>query len=164
MRREATAEAASGGHERTSATRCCSAVDGNPRQSRKVLPGGHGQNPRPRDPTRPSASSPRALDGQTRPGPQLDAYRGGAAREPQAGPASTGPSRRPRGGLRLPAPGGVAERSNAPVLKTGDGVTRPRVRIPPPPLQRPRLGFARRCESSDVVAETAREANQSRSI
>ena len=31
-------------------------------------------------------------------------------------------------------PGGVAEWSNAPVLKTGDGATRPRVRIPPPPL------------------------------
>src|SRR3954465_114889 len=29
--------------------------------------------------------------------------------------------------------GGVAEWSNAPVLKTGDGATRPRVRIPPPP-------------------------------
>ena len=30
--------------------------------------------------------------------------------------------------------GGVAERSNAPVLKTGNGATRSRVRIPPPPL------------------------------
>ena len=29
----------------------------------------------------------------------------------------------------------MAEWSNAPVLKTGDGATRPRVRIPPPPLQ-----------------------------
>ena len=34
------------------------------------------------------------------------------------------------------SPGGVAEWSNAPVLKTGDGATRPRVRIPPPPLLR----------------------------
>lgn len=30
--------------------------------------------------------------------------------------------------------GGVAERLIAPVLKTGDGATRPGVRIPPPPL------------------------------
>ena len=37
------------------------------------------------------------------------------------------------------APGGVAEWSNAPVLKTGDGATRPRVRIPPPPLESPAL-------------------------
>ncbi len=31
--------------------------------------------------------------------------------------------------------GGMAERLNAPALKAGDGVTRPRVRIPLPPLQ-----------------------------
>src|SRR5262245_57405358 len=31
--------------------------------------------------------------------------------------------------------GGVAERSNASVLKTDNGATRSRVRIPPPPLE-----------------------------
>src|SRR5207248_7949677 len=33
--------------------------------------------------------------------------------------------------------GGVAERSNASVLKTDDAARYPRVRIPPPPLPRP---------------------------
>ena len=36
--------------------------------------------------------------------------------------------------------GGVAERLKAPVLKAGDGFTRPWVRIPPPPLEKQRSG------------------------
>ena len=38
--------------------------------------------------------------------------------------------------------GGVAERPIAPVLKTGDGESRPRVRIPPPPLRIPSLSLS----------------------
>jgi hypothetical protein len=46
---------------------------------------------------------------------------------------------RPRPPPTFLRPGGVAEWSNAPVLKTGDGATRPRVRIPPPPLRQSRI-------------------------
>ena len=42
------------------------------------------------------------------------------------------------------APGGVAEWSNAPVLKTGEPARVPRVRIPPPPSAPPRRAHAER--------------------
>ena len=38
------------------------------------------------------------------------------------------------GAFMMGGPGGVAERSNAPVLKTGVGESPPGVRIPPPPF------------------------------
>src|SRR5262249_37661763 len=41
----------------------------------------------------------------------------------------------PLGFESRPAPGGMAEWLKAPVLKTGDVATRPRVRIPLPPLE-----------------------------
>ena len=48
----------------------------------------------------------------------------GSSRKHDAHPSATG---------SLQRSGGVAERLNAPVLKTGDGASRSRVRIPPPP-------------------------------
>ena len=50
----------------------------------------------------------------------------------------------------LSAAGGVAERPNSPVLKTGDGVQpRPWVRIPPPPLTAPQtLWLSRLCATT----------------
>ena len=44
----------------------------------------------------------------------------------------------PQGRFGVPAPGGVPEWSNGPVLKTGVAFGSPWVRIPPPPLQRAR--------------------------
>ena len=72
----------------------------------------------------------------------------GSSRRHDAHPSVTG---------SLRASGGVAERLNAPVLKTGDGASRSRVRIPPPPLStRRRQRLAKSSRSSTSCGQSER--------
>ena len=99
------------------------------RPAARRRPGGRSRRARQRWPAPAQCAAP------SRPCPSLPP----PAEADVAGRAARGKGRRrwtppaPGGGDKTGAAGGVAERSIAPVLKTGEGASLPWVRIPPPP-------------------------------